>query len=342
MIRSTRQATVWPNFLSLAAPRDRAMLKHSKRCFLTLSLLGLLALSAHAQYFRESHYWKTYRNELSVGLGLANFLGELGGRNQVGSPFIWDLELSQTRPAVSASYRYYVMRLFAVRFNATYGILAGNDNLTQEPFRYNRNLHFRSDIFEGSVRAEFHLYREEVGHVYDLRGVKGNKSSRWGLYAFVGAGMFHFEPKAQFNNVWVPLRPLATEGQGLENGPEPYENIQWCIPMGVGVRKAFSKQWSMGIELQYTKTFTDYIDDVSGSYFDRQLIQEAHGDMAAYLADPSLGLIDGQTDIGQQRGNHRNYDAYMFLTFNANYKIFKYRSNYKKYRTRIRRQKIVF
>ncbi|MBS1548050.1 MAG: hypothetical protein JSU02_11875, partial [Bacteroidetes bacterium] len=57
-------------------------------------LLAALALPSvlNAQYFRDSNYWKTHRKEISVGLGISNFLGELGGRNQIGSPFIWDLE----------------------------------------------------------------------------------------------------------------------------------------------------------------------------------------------------------------------------------------------------------
>lgn len=324
------------------------MLKHTKRSLLLTVLLGILSIPVTAQYFRQSTYWKTNRNEINVALGISNFLGELGGRNQIGSPFIWDLEMSQTRPAASIGYRYYIRRKQSLRLGITYGILAGNDNLTQEIFRNNRNLHFRSDVIEASLRYELHLYREELGHVYDLRGVKGTKSSRVGLYFFAGIGAFYFEPHAQFNNAWVPLRPLRTEGQGLPGGPEEYNNIGVCIPLGFGIRKAFSKQWSMGLELQYTKTFTDYIDDVSTVYYDNEVIREVNGDMAAYLADPSIGvgpiydLGINPTATGQQRGDPDDLDAYLFVTVNAHYKIFKYRSGSKKYRARIRRQKIVF
>ena len=54
--------------------------------------------------------------------------------------------------------------------------------------------------------------------MYDLRGVKGTKSSRVGFYLFAGVGGFYFDPKAQFQNTWVRLKPLGTEGQGLEGG----------------------------------------------------------------------------------------------------------------------------
>lgn len=298
--------------------------------------------SARAQYFRNSDYWKTHRGELTLGLGISNFLGELGGRDRIGAPFVWDLELSQTKPAVSFGYRYFLLENLSMRVNGTYGILAGNDNLTDEPFRHNRNLSFKSDLIEGQFCFEFHPFKEELGHLHDLRGVQGEKSTRMGLYVFAGVGGFYFNPKAQFNGDWVELQPLHTEGQGLKDGPVEYDLFGVCIPMGIGIRKAFTKQLVGGLELQYTKTFTDYIDDVSGTYYDRAALLAANGLEGAYLADPSLGLIPGQTNTGQQRGDPTDNDGYLFFKFQLHYKLYKFRSNNKKYRSRIRRQKVVF
>jgi hypothetical protein len=324
-----------------------AQIKTEVRSTLTLPLLAFLAgiglsSTVNAQYFRNSSYWKTHRSEISVGLGITNFLGELGGRDQIGSPFVWDLEFSQTKPALSLGYRYYLAKRLSLRGIGTYGILAGNDNLTKEPFRENRNLSFKSSIIEAQACLEWHPYQEQPGHLYDLRGVKGMAPSRVGLYFFGGVGVFHFNPKAQFDGTWVELRPLGTEGQGLPDGPDEYALMQICIPMGVGIRKALNKTMTIGLELQYTKTFTDYIDDVSGVYYDRAALEEARGPLAAYLSDPSLGEIPGQTNTGQQRGYSNHNDGYIFLKAQLHYKLFKYRSSSKKYRTRARRQKIVF
>ncbi len=313
-----------------------------RHTLLTVLLGCLVAGSTSAQYFRQSSYWKTHRQEITAAFGISNFLGELGGRNQIGSPFIWDLELSQTRPSAGLSYRYYLKQKQSIRLALNYGILAGNDNLTEEPFRNNRNLSFKTDLFEAALLYELHFYREELGHVFDLRGVKGTKSSRIGFYIFGGIGGFYFDPRAQFNNQWVRLKPLGTEGQGLEGGPEPYSNYGLCVPMGVGVRKAMSRNLSIGLELQYSMTFTDYIDDVSGVYFDNEAIEAAYGAEAAFLADPSLGAIAGQTAVGQQRGDPDDNDAFLYLRFNVIYKMYQYRNKSKKYRYRIRRQKIVF
>ena len=302
-----------------------------------------LATWSQGQYFRTSSYWKTHRQEISLGLGVTNFLGELGGRDRIGSPFVWDLEFSQTKPALSLGYRYHVAKMMAFRIAGTYGVLAGNDDLTAEPFRQNRNLNFRSTLIEGQLCFEVMPFQEQPGHLYDLQGVKGLAPRRFGLYLFAGVGGFHFDPKTSFNGQEVALRPLGTEGQGLPDGPPEYALTQFCIPMGIGVRKALNKTTTIGLELQYTKTFTDYIDDVSGVYYDKQAILDARGPVAAYLSDPSLGDVAGQTATGQQRGDPTHKDGYIFLKAELHYKI--YRSadgNNKKYRTRIRRQKIIF
>jgi hypothetical protein len=279
---------------------------------------------------------------LSFGVGVTNFLGELGGRNTTGSPFIWDLEVSAARPTLGIGYRYYLLEHFSVSFRATYGKLSGSDELTRENFRQNRNLSFRSDLFEGQLRAEFHPFIERSGHTYDLRGVQSDARGHLGLYAFAGVGLFHFNPQARYNGTWVDLRSMGTEGQGLPGGPAEYALTGVCIPMGLGVRKALNKKITLGLELQYTKTFTDYIDDVSGVYYNNDSIAAAHGPIAAYFADPSLGDIPGQTATGQQRGQSKHDDGYMFLKFELHYKLYKREHKTHKYRGRTRRMKIVF
>ncbi|MCB0794944.1 MAG: hypothetical protein KDB88_09420 [Flavobacteriales bacterium] len=298
----------------------------------------------YGQYFRTADYWKTHRHEFTFGLGASNFLGELGGRDQIGTNFIWDLEISQTRPGLSIGHRYYLRERLSLRTQLAYGIMAGNDNLTNEPARKNRNLSFRSDLFELAMMLEYHPFMEALGHLYDIRGVKGQQSPRIGLYGFLGVGACYFNPQAKFNNAWVNLRPLSTEGQGLPGGPSEYSNFSIVIPMGVGLRKQLSKVLSVGLEAQYTKTFTDYIDDVSGNYYDNDVILEQKGEVAAFLADPNLGTpgLPSEYPAGAQRGDPDDNDAYLFLKAQVHYKIYKYRSRSKKYRTRLRRQKIVF
>ena len=102
---------------------------------------------------------------------------------------------------------------------------------------------------------------------------------------------------------------------------QQYSNFNVCIPVGIGVRKLINKKWSVGGELSFRKTFTDYLDDVSGSYYDKAKLKAAYGPSSALLSDPSLGDVAGQTNTGFQRGNIKYKDAYMFLNVTASYKI---------------------
>jgi hypothetical protein len=140
-------------------------------------------------------------------------------------------------------------------------------------------------------------------------------------------GVFYYNPKAQYNGSYVSLRKLHTEGQGLPGGPKQYGKFSVDIPIGFGVRKALSRQ--LGIYLEYTQhyTFTDYLDDVSTVYYDRNALAAAYGPASAAMADPNKGnFTDASgnsfaTATGEQRGDKTNKDNYMFLTVGVWYKM---------------------
>jgi hypothetical protein len=60
------------------------------------------------------------------------------------------------------------------------------------------------------------------------------------------------------------------------------------------------------------KTSTDYIDDVSGTYYDVEATREERGDIAAQLSHRN---IDGPAEANTQRGNPLNNDTYSFVQF---------------------------
>lgn len=320
--------------------------------YLTMTLMLFTCSTAHSQYFgAKSTYWKNERHSMSLGLGAANFLGELGGRDQIGSDFIWDLEISKTRPSLMVNYRYQFGSALYARAQFAFGYVAGNDALTEETFRRNRNIHFRSPIFEfaGMLEAEVLNFRSKSR--YGL----GAKTSIWegfSLFAVLGVGVTRFNPQGNFDGTWYNLRPLRTEGQGLEEGPEIYSLFTAVIPMGIRIGYEVNKEWSFGLEIMHRITFTDYADDVSGNYYDNEFIRDAVGDLAAHFADPSLGtFIDdngnerplNSTGTGQQRGNPDNNDAYMFAHITATYKITQKR--FKRTRGRVtkrRTRRVVF
>ncbi|MFL5763280.1 MAG: DUF6089 family protein [Bacteroidia bacterium] len=284
---------------------------------------------------------KRPRPEFIVGVGASNFLGELGGANQIGTFFVRDLEFKATRPSAQIAVRYKFNNRFAIKGGVYYNLLSGSDKLTSEPFRKNRNLSFRSNTWELSAQAEFFITKEQQGARYKIKNAKGVKNYDFQAYIFLGFGGFYYNPQAKYKGDWVNLQPLCTEGEGMTGGPKPYSRFSICIPYGLGVKEAITKEISVGLEIGMRKTFTDYIDDVSGVYYDNNLIRASKGNMAADLADPSLynmpeelgGNSAGglQSATGEVRGHSNHKDAYMFINVTASYKIPKKRRTRSKF-----------
>lgn len=287
-----------------------------------LTILGLITFSVNAQYFDWERTNKRYKNEVFIGFGACNFLGDLGGRDQTGTNFLYDLEVSEFNFAMNLGYRRTLSKYFAVRGNFNFSKVSGDDALTQEIFRNNRNLKFYSNIFEVSVLAEFYLYRAKPSHIHRLKGPRGKKGRNHETYVFVGVGGFYFNPKADYNGQTYNLRDYHTEGQGLDGGPKEYSNFSFSIPMGIGFSYRINRLFKVALEASYSKTFTDYIDDVSGVYYNNDVIRAEFGDESAFLADPNKGEITGQTAAGQIRGDSSEMDAFLNAFLSLQYRIY--------------------
>lgn len=294
-------------------------------------LLLIIPYVSNSQASRKR--WKAYRIEFDLGVGASNFLGELGGANQVGTHAFRDLELNQSRLAFSGGIRYRLAQWFALHPRITYGKVAGDDKLTTEFFRNYRNLNFKSNILELAMTGEVSFIKEQVGRRYRLRGVRGIRNIEISAYGFAGVGAFYFNPKGEYNGKFYALQPLGTEGQGAIETRKKYKRIQICVPLGLGFKYAIDRNWSIGLELGLRHTFTDYIDDVSKTYVDPSLLLRENGQLSPLLADksrPEEYIPDYTyiTEAGQQRGDPRHNDSYMFAIFSLNYRLKTGRVNY--------------
>jgi hypothetical protein len=285
-----------------------------------LFLSVLFANLAYSQGFARPNAWKKLRKEVTLQIGGSGFLGDLGGRDRIGADFSpADLEIALTRPAVSAGFRYKFNKNINVHSSFNYLLLAGDDKLTAEKYRNNRNLNFKSNVFELSTRMEFGISSFKRSGVYKLkRSSLGriNRRKAFEVIGFVGIGVFYFNPKGKnpTNGKWEKLYDLHTEGQGLPNGPSQYKRVSVSIPMGIAVHYIIDKDWSLGLELCYRKTFTDYLDDVSTNYYDKAALFNAYGATSVLMADPSKGDIPGASSpngdgSGAQRGD-KNKDSF--------------------------------
>ena len=162
--------------------------------------------------------------------------------------------------------------------------------------------------------------------------------------------MFNFNPQArkfdtntpfdndgnQTNNEWLTYNRLALKVNILVSilRKDPYQLIQFAIPVGIGFKASLGERFSMVIEYGLRKTFTDYIDDVGGIYASPQYLFMENED-AANLSDRSNALqnyIDSNpgADITTWTGNtNRNRanenlwdDWYYFAGLTLSYKIY--------------------
>lgn len=286
-----------------------------------------------SQSFMRPNEWKKYKREIFVTMGTANFLGDLGGRPGPGTDYSpVDLNFNQSRTAFGIGGRYKLKRAVNVSAKLNYLVVKGDDAITEDLIRRNRNLNFKSNIFEFSARLEGgYQSTKRGGNRYGIRKNFGRmKSLTHNLYGFAGVNVFYFNPKGKTAaGDWVALYPLRTEGQGLPGGPKQYSRISLSIPVGGYYKLTINKIWSVGLEFCYRKTFTDYIDDVGGTYYDPAALKAAYGPLSAQMADPSLkldqNLITATSPNADgtpaQRGD-RQKDSYMSLEITAGY-IFK-------------------
>ncbi|HEY4797763.1 MAG TPA: DUF6089 family protein [Bacteroidia bacterium] len=292
-----------------------------RRLLFAILLFFFFLPFADAQHMgkrRKTHSFHAkppYRYELIGSLGASNFLGDLGGANQIGTHGLKDLNLVMTRPVEGASIRFKVQQFFSVKTNFYWAILRGDDKLTQEPSRHARNLNFKSNVFELSSQVEFNFIKEQKGHIYKIRGVRGMKHKDRQIYLFGGAGLIHFNPKGLYTDgKWYALEPLHTEGVS-------YSRFTPIISVGGGLRFAINRYWGVGMEIGMRKTFSDYVDDVSKNYPNPDIFNG--NPKAIYLSNPALpgSAIYGSSATGQQRGDPTHKDAYMFGTLTVGYKV---------------------
>jgi len=304
------------------------------RSFIIFILISIFTINfsfSQSRYRFQSRFFKKERHRIFISVGATNFLGDLGGANRIGSGkfSLRDFDLQAIKPAFQLGYNYRMSKFLALRNAFTYAWLSGNDAYTKEIFRQNRNLNFRTPVYELSSALEVIWEIKRKGHQYYLKGVKGWTNYRYATYIYGGVALSYFNSKARYGDQWYALRPLSTEGEGLVPTRKRYSPIQFSIPLGIGCKVRVSRFIEIGIEYTARILFTDYIDDVSTTYFDPQALKNANqdnGDIAAHIANPALQQkitdpLYTSTLAGQQRGDPRNRDSYLAVMVSMYYTI---------------------
>lgn len=282
-------------------------LKNIRVISISFGILLLGMINSYAQVVTST--------EIGVMAGGSYYLGDINSKH-------FDYML----PSGGLIIRKNIDRRIVTKAEILAGYIRGNDNRnTNDSSLLNRNLHFRSPIYELSGQIEFNFLPYETG----------NARYPWSPFIFTGLSIFKFNPQAENNKgEWVDLQPLGTEGQGTTSFPDrkPYPLIQMAIPMGGGVKIAINKSVNIIFEYGIRKTFTDYLDDVSTTYTGQNIIDMSA--LATEMSDKNLDITDASGEPYQQgsslwqprakdtqRGNAKNNDWYTFTGITLSVKL---------------------
>jgi hypothetical protein len=262
----------------------------------------------------------------------------LGGSNYNGDLVSSAFEMRGTHFNAGLITRWNPVQRLAFRLSANYGHISGDDRwYTGDDVRTARNIHYKSAIWDFTGAVEINL------RTLDFQQTTGVIP-----YVMAGASVFKFNPRAQFEYVangwaangglqnyanlidrdgdWVELQPLGTEGQETteNNDLKRYSLTQIAVPLGFGFKWRMNEHWELGVEYATRITFTDYLDDVSGTYIEPVFIESQYGSMAAALADPSINGQEAQSNRGESKATGElkdNNDMYSIFGITLTYKI---------------------
>ncbi|WP_284284361.1 type IX secretion system protein PorG [Portibacter lacus] len=223
--------------------------------------------------------------ELGPWIGISNYFGDLNT----------NFDFTEIGPAAGVIARYNWNNRINSKMGLNYTFLYGDDQDSPNSFENRRNLSFRTDLVDFTAQMEFNFFPY----------IHGSKEYFFTPYLLGGINILYFNPRAKLDDEWHALRPLGTEGQAVG---EEYGIINGGVVLGGGFKWDLNRDWSFNIEIALKRLFTDYLDDVSGTYPNATSLRARRGDIAAELSDRSVGEKIGE--LGRQRGNSRDKDTY--------------------------------
>lgn len=295
---------------------------------MSLNKLFALVLLILISFNLDAQRWKKFRQEVTFGAGTTWFLSDVGGYNDKPTNSVTDMNFKETSWGVFAGYNYYVAKNISLNGQFTYAWLKARDASSGNEARLQRNFDIQTQIYEIGILGRYYFIREKFGHAFRLKGTQNGFLYGLSMYVTTGINGLYFNPTGKYTGAskYKPLSGIGTEGQTVAgSGVEPYSKFTFAIPLGIGAKYSLGKHWNVGAEFMFRKSFSDYLDDVSGVYYDNDAIVAANGGdaEAGLLADPSdkSGDKASWTNPGEVRGGAKYDDFYMAFMFTVSYKI---------------------
>lgn len=248
-------------------------------------------------------YLSAQKTSFSLGVGSTYYMGDM------------QQTFPDMRPGLVFHYNINLYKNLSLRLGVLHGQYGADDANSEQ--NKSRGLRFNSPLSEGSMQLLWEFLPQRLG----ANGRDWTSKHRFSPYIFAGIGGAFINPRVENETGWTSLQPLGTEGQFIMRGnthPKPYKLFQMVVPGGLGVKYRFSRNFGVGIDIGYRYTFTDYLDDVSGVYANKEDIRAFSGKDADFFSDPTRIHA-----AGTARGNPNNKDSYVFGSFSITYFLLK-------------------
>ena len=265
-------------------------------------------------YYNKEYYDNDFLLEGGISIGLMKGVTDVGAKKGGSfSPATYDWKTIQPFAGiyVGMTYKY----LYEARLELNFGHIEGNDANSNSNFVKSRNLHYKTSIVEGSLLAA----------VYPLMFLNTDNIPAFSPYVMAGVGIFSFYPTGYYKGNWYRLRRLHTEGQTSVEFPErkEYNLKSICFPMGLGLRYEINHKINLRVEGIYRNTLSDYLDDVSKTYVDPDVVKrrapKAEREEAVAFAQMYKQVFPNANFVGRNRGNANTTDKYFTINFKVGY-----------------------
>ena len=230
-----------------------------------------------------SQRWKLRRYEAIVGLGTTTVYGDIGGTADESNLYgLKDIRFTDVRPSYYLGIRYKLEEEMSIKLNLIYGQGYGTDAGSKNE---NRNLGFKTGIFEYSVQYEYFFLKEDrrlkSAAVFNRKGMINNYA-KTAAYAFAGLGGIYISPKftEDPSDVWPEWETTMKDRHIIEG----YSKISATFPVGLGLKYTIDDMFTIGFELGGRYTLSDYLDGIAAK---NPPFNNEHKDVY-YFADVSL------------------------------------------------------
>ncbi len=266
------------------------------------SLFTVVLVSISTLLFAQQNKFERSK-DIGLLFGTSYYLGEINPYKHFGT---------KLKGGGGLSFRNNYNRRWTLKSSVLYHVIEAWDSYSEDPWIRNRNLSFRNQIIEGSVQGELNFFNYQLG----------NPKFPVSPYLFAGLAFLRMRPMAQYRGNWYELQPLGTEGQGSDLGGDKYKTDIFSVPFGAGIKTNLFAIFGLSIEWGVRKTWTDYLDDISGKYVDPGMLADLNGELAAALSDrslqPEIPNATGGNNGGLQRGDPGRKDFYFFSMVSLN------------------------